>query len=204
VLLNITDLRLHSRVNGPGIRSVIWVQGCTIGCPGCYNPHTHAHRAKHLVDPRDLAEHFLKVDADGLTILGGEPFEQAAACAVLAATYRASGRSVMVFSGYRFEVLQGPTDRAVHDFLAEIDLLIAGPFVAQLAQDVSLWRGSSNQTVHFLTEHLRHAVDHDVNAEPLVEINTDGGAVFTSGFPTDEDRRWLDQLIRGGGETIDP
>ena len=84
LFLNVADIQLRSRVNGPGLRSVIWVQGCTRGCPGCFNPHTHPHDPRHLLDPEALAQRLMRVpDTDGITLSGGEPFEQAAACAVL-------------------------------------------------------------------------------------------------------------------------
>jgi anaerobic ribonucleoside-triphosphate reductase activating protein len=195
LLLNVAAIRRHSRVNGPGMRSVVWVQGCSIRCPGCLNRHTHPHETVQLVDPQRLARQLLEVrDIDGLTLSGGEPFEQAEACAVLAATYRASGRSVMVYSGYTFCRLSASKNNAVRDFLEQIDLLVAGPYVRHLACDGHLWRGSTNQTVHLLTDKLRHRIDFRKSSGAVVEVNTDGRLASCMGFPEQADLAWLKRL----------
>jgi anaerobic ribonucleoside-triphosphate reductase activating protein len=195
ILLNIADVCERSRVNGPGLRSVVWVQGCTIGCPGCFNPHTHPHRPMRLTDPKDLALHLLQIpDTDGITISGGEPFEQAEACVLLAQAIQNGGRTVVVFTGYRFEVLAASRLAAVQRFLASIDLLIAGPYIQSLHGDGSRWRGSSNQTVHALTDRYRDELEDAVSTTPLVEIATDGASQMETGFPDEDDRRWIDKI----------
>lgn len=195
-MLNVADFRLRSRVNGPGVRSVVWVQGCTIGCPGCFNPHTHAHRIIRLAHPRELAEQLLGVpDTDGITISGGEPFEQAHACAIHAETVRNAGRSVVVFSGRRFDALMEAEDRDVHRFLRAIDLLVAGPYVASLNGDGSSWRGSTNQTIHFLTDRLK-GHQASTGSRPVVEITTDGRSISSTGFPEDQDLAFLAAVAR--------
>ena len=118
VLLNVADVLNRSRSNGPGLRSVVWVQGCTINCPGCFNPHTHSHEPVKLLDPEELGRKLLEISsAEGLTVYGGEPFEQAEACAILLDTYRATGRSAMVYSGYPYETLSASTLPAVQHML---------------------------------------------------------------------------------------
>lgn len=195
VLLNVADIRRRSCANGPGWRSVVWVQGCTLPCPDCFNPHTHAHAPVRLLDPAELGHHLLKVPGvQGLTISGGEPFEQAKACAILAETYRATGRSVMVYSGYRWEHLQRWTLPAVKRFLRSIDLLVAGPFIKSLHGDGTLWRGSSNQTLHFFTDRMKDAPIRASPAEPAVEITLDGRLVSSTGFPDEQDLAWIEQL----------
>lgn len=195
VLLNVADIRHRSRVNGPGVRSVVWVQGCTIGCPGCFNPHTQAHQPVRLLDPEKLGRELSALDdVDGLTISGGEPFEQAEACAILASTVHQQGRSVMAFSGYQFEYLRSSSVAGVQRLLATIDLLVAGPYIERLQADGTLWRGSTNQTVHVLSDRLKHAVDHQSDDMSVVEIATDGRAVSATGFPDKEDWLWLERM----------
>ena len=78
--LNVAKTLSHSRANGPGVRAVIWVQGCTIGCPGCYNAFTHPHEKRTLVTPDTIAEWVSSLEAiEGVSFSGGEPFEQAKA-----------------------------------------------------------------------------------------------------------------------------
>ena len=80
LLLNVASTMARSRANGPGIRAVVWVQGCTIGCSGCYNEFTHPHKIESLYTPSEVAKWILSIDGiDGVTFSGGEPFEQAKA-----------------------------------------------------------------------------------------------------------------------------
>ncbi len=194
-LLNVSNIESRSRVNGPGTRAVVWVQGCTIGCPGCFNPHTHAHETRRLLDPRSLGLKLLADDGiDGLTLSGGEPFEQARACSILAHTVRDSGKSVMVFSGYRYDILEASPDESVHDFLNNVDLLVAGPYVESMQADGSDWRASTNQHVHFLTDRLRYVAETKPDLRPVVELRVTGAGIAMTGFPHQRDIEWVKKL----------
>jgi len=195
LLLNVADIRLKSRVNGPGVRSVVWVQGCTIGCPGCFNPHTHPHEGRRLIDPKRLGWKLAEEpDIDGVTISGGEPFEQSVACSILAAAVRKRGLSIMVFSGYSLAQLQQSSDLAVSQFLAEIDVLVAGPYIRSKSLIGHSWRASANQTVHRLTDRIRTAVNTPSDSQPVVEVTTNGKAMSCTGFPAKIDQQWLARL----------
>lgn len=199
ILLNIADVRTRSRVNGPGLRAVVWVQGCSNRCPGCFNRHLQPHERRHLIDPTELGHRLAGIPGtNGITISGGEPFEQADACSKLASAIRDEGRSVMVFTGCRFEHLRGSSLPAIGRFLDAIDLLIAGPYVRERPADGADWRGSANQTVHILTDSLRGAVARHPRDGPVVEICTDGRALTQTGFPSDRDRQWLDRIAGTG------
>ena len=199
ILLNVADILDRSRSNGPGLRSVVWVQGCTIRCPGCFNPHTHPHKPVRLIDPRRLADRLLRIpDTDGITISGGEPFEQARACAMLAQAIHQGGRSVMVFTGYYVEYPAAAPLASVRRLLGSIDLLIAGPYVKALAGTVDQWRSSSNQTIHALTDRYRDQLGSAMSTEPMVEIATDGASRMETGFPDARDRRWIDEITSAG------
>ncbi|WP_426506282.1 4Fe-4S cluster-binding domain-containing protein [Dactylosporangium sp. McL0621] len=133
---------------GPGERTALWVQGCTIRCAGCFNPHLWTFRGGTPTPTADVLARVLAAGTEGLTLLGGEPFDHAAPLAVVAAGVRAAGRSVMTFSGYTTAQL----DSAVHGgradvaaLLAATDLLVAGPFVAGLVDHARPWAGSANQ-----------------------------------------------------------
>lgn len=193
MLLNVTRLVRRSRVNGPGWRAAIWVQGCTLRCPGCFNPETHAHERRHLLDPRELAENLRGEDIEGLSILGGEPFEQASACARLASQARAQGLSVVTYSGYAWAFLRRSTLAEVQALLAATDLLIAGPFVQRLANDGQGWHGSTNQEFVFLTERYGPDIFQQAREVPLVEARLDGRVLRWTGIPASEDRAWLER-----------
>lgn len=195
LFLNIADIRHRSSVNGPGLRAVVWVQGCTLGCKGCFNPHTHPHEPRKLLDPAELGRNIVALsDIEGLTISGGEPFQQARACATLAETVRASGKSVMVFTGYPFGMLKHSKLPEVQRFLKAIDLLIAGPYLPEMKADGRHWLGSLNQTIHFLTDRLKPAAEALPLEAPVMEIASDGHHLVGSGFPDQKDFQWLSRL----------
>ncbi len=201
IALNVADIRDRCTVNGPGTRSVIWVQGCTIGCPDCYNPQMHPHNPKKLLAPEELGLDLLKIkDNEGVTIMGGEPFQQSHGCAVLAETIKKGGRSVMVFSGYSFERLTNSTEPNVQRFLKAIDILVAGPFLTEQKCKDRFWRSSTNQTIHFLTETGKKAASAISSERPTVEVATDGDMVSLHGFPDPEDMQWLEKLTRNLNE----
>lgn len=169
-----------SRSNGPGLRVVLWVQGCPLGCPGCFNPASHAQRPPGSKWPvaRVAAELSAALrSADGLTISGGEPFEQAPALAMLLAALRRDRGdfSVICFTGYDWEEL--PARPGAAALLPFLDVVIAGRYVAALRLARGLL-GSANKRVHLLTG--RHGPAEFVDlpeAEAL--IHPDGRVTIT-------------------------
>jgi anaerobic ribonucleoside-triphosphate reductase activating protein len=165
------EVELHaieprSRANGPGVRFALWFQGCDLGCPGCFNPETHAGPGRQRLPVAALVEQIAAAPGlDGVTISGGEPFQQPAALLALVRGVRARrDLSILVFSGYRRAELEAmPLGPAV---LAELDVLVDGRYVAPLHLGANL-RGSANQTAHFLTD--RHRPE-DLAAAPVAEV----------------------------------
>ncbi len=195
ILLNVADVRHESQVNGPGLRSVVWVQGCRRKCPDCINPHTHPHKPVKLLDPKELGRQLVQVRGTiGISISGGEPFEQAQACALLAEEVKAAGKSVMVFTGFPFEQLRESNDPAVQRFLKTIDLIVAGPYIQELKCQSKLWRASSNQTVHFLTNNGEIQAQAHSPESPTMEIRTNGNRISFTGLPDQEDLTWFDTI----------
>ncbi|MFJ9966607.1 4Fe-4S single cluster domain-containing protein [Streptomyces avermitilis] len=142
-----------TRAEGPGARAALWVQGCTIGCPSCINPHFWpTSQGGSLVEPSDLAAALCEGPAvEGVTLLGGEPFEQATALAPFADAVQAMGLTVMVFTGYLYEVLLAGTVPGAGDLLAATDLLVDGPYVREHRDRRRPWAGSTNQRFIALT-----------------------------------------------------
>lgn len=179
-LLNVARYVPRSAVNGPGERFVLWVQGCGLRCPGCWNPDTHSPAPRQLYSAEALFE-IIRATAgiDGVTFTGGEPFAQAAPLLPLARSIRGAGLSLVVFTGYELSELRSAPAR---ELLGEIDLLISGRFV-QSQRDLSLpLRGSANQQLHFLTERYSLAE----LTPPAAEIHVDAdGRISLTGFPDD-------------------
>jgi len=179
------NARIHaieerSRANGPGARFVVWLQGCTLGCAGCFNPQTHAPDAGTEMAIADLAARMAQARGiEGLTLSGGEPLQQAEAAAALCDAARALGWSTLAFSGYAISEIRAlPGGPAVLD---RLDVLVDGRYVAGQRLATGL-RGSANQTVHLLT--ARYSLV-DVESTPVAEIriNKRGEAVLTGVDP---------------------
>ncbi len=151
--LNLHYLLQDSTVNGPGFRDVIWVQGCAIQCPGCFNQALWSFEPKFIIPVSSLIRKFgeRKNSIEGISILGGEPFHQPAALCLFLEGLKASGLSTVVYTGFTFEYLQKLKNPMVNRMLEATDILIDGPFKQDL-KDLSLvWRGSSNQRILFLS-----------------------------------------------------
>jgi anaerobic ribonucleoside-triphosphate reductase activating protein len=174
-----------SRANGPGARAVLWLQGCTLGCPGCYNPGTHAVTGGRTESVDELFDR-VAASADsveGLTVSGGEPLQQAPGLLALLSRVRCqTSLSVLVFTGFSWdEVWRLPDAGAL---LACVDVLIAGRYDEgrRLARGL---RGSANKSVHFLTGRYG-PTDLDSVPDAEVVIGPDG-QVAVSGI---EPIRW--------------
>lgn len=178
MILNIHSIIWCSKANGPGARIVVWFQGCSIGCRGCFNPQTHSFEPNQILDPEILAKEIISKSAgiEGITITGGEPFDQAPALDVLLQTIRSeSDLSVILFSGYAYSKLI--RKKLNREILKKADVLIAGPFVTgrRVAQNLA---GSSNKTFHFLT--VRYTMSNfKTIADAEVIIQSDGSVTFS-------------------------
>lgn len=160
-----------SQLNGPGLRYAFWVQGCTLRCTtDCLNPDYLDTAPKVVLPVRQVADYILQLQAkyqiEGVTFLGGEPFDQAAALAALGQLVQAVGLSVVTYSGYTLEKLQRAENPAWRALLAVTDLLIDGPFLPHLRSDKLRWRGSSNQRLHYLTARYQAQV---IEANPTLK-----------------------------------
>jgi anaerobic ribonucleoside-triphosphate reductase activating protein len=150
--LNVALIVGRTEAEGPGVRAALWVQGCTIRCPGCCNPEMLAQKdATWMTVDEALAQ--LPADVEGVSFLGGEPSEQAAGLAVLARRVRERGQTVMIYSGRTIEELRALPDGAA--LLAHTDLLVDGRYEESLRTTERRFIGSTNQRLHFLTDRYR-------------------------------------------------
>lgn len=182
--LNVAATCQATRALGPGVRAVVWVQGCAFQCRGCIAPDWIPIRPAHLVEPKRLAEHLMVNSAvTGLTISGGEPMLQAEALArFVREARRIRDVNVICFSGYQLDQLRkAPPGPGVADFLASIDVLIDGPYIDRLNDDRGM-RGSRNQRIHHLSGRL---AGHDFDSlARTTEIMVQDGSAFLVGVPT--------------------
>ncbi|WP_437951566.1 4Fe-4S single cluster domain-containing protein [Sorangium sp. So ce296] len=179
MLLNLADAVAPSFANGPGARAVLWVQGCSIHCPGCHNPHTWSARPVRVCDTESVVRWYRSTPSlRGVTLSGGEPFEQARALAAVCRILRSDGSDVVAFSGYTREQLEDGVVPHSKLLLREVDLLIDGPYKAEEASRLTL-RGSRNQRLHFLTDRIAPG---DLDGIPSAEWIGRGERVRMTGF----------------------
>lgn len=193
-MLRVAAIVDDTQAEGPGRRWALWVQGCSIRCAGCCNPEMFDDRGGAPIALDELARQVAVAQTrgvDGVTFLGGEPFEQADALAVLARGARALGMTVMVFSGYTLDQLRGRAGAA--ELLAATDLLVDGPYDRMRPEPPPprgrRWIGSANQVMHHLT--AAYAPDDPaLRAANTIEIRLSGGALQVNGWPS------ADRLVR--------
>ena len=186
----------HSLVNGPGVRAVVYLQGCNLGCASCWNPATHA-----FVGPprsvQDVAEqvaaahrtHFL----DGITVSGGEPMQQALDLLDLIRLLKRvrPELSIGMYSGYtqheldsggfwtRHGIAQDAKRRIWVDIKRHLDFAVLGRFVAARPSTLPL-RTSANQVLRLFSDRYRE--EHFKALEFEVHIEAQG-LVQITGFP---------------------
>lgn len=146
-MLNLSGILPDSIVDGPGIRTTIFAQGCPHHCPGCQNPETWAFGTGTDMEEETI---FQIVRSNplcrGVTFSGGEPFAQPEGFARLAGILKEAGYEVAAYTGFTFEALLSGTE-AQKQLLARLDILVDGPFLlAEKSLEVP-FRGSRNQRI---------------------------------------------------------
>ena len=185
---------------GPGRRVGVWFQGCSIRCPGCISVDTWPAGEPSVAvgDLLDTLGSWL-ASADGVTVTGGEPFDQPVALAALLAGLRARFEGdILVYSGYPIEALAGPLERMG----GLIDVLISDPFERDAGDRLAL-RGSDNQRLHRLTPLARArfaGFDAPAAASRSLDLMMDAaGRFWLAGIPRRGDFARLRQLLEVQG-----
>jgi anaerobic ribonucleoside-triphosphate reductase activating protein len=148
--LRIAGIINESIVDGPGIRLVVFTQGCKHHCPGCHNPHTHSFEGGTLIDIDDIIKQMKSNPLlDGITLSGGDPFEQAEALSELAQRVKSMGYNVMTYTGYTFEYILENKDKIKgwDRLINETDILVDGRFEIAKKSMLLKFRGSENQRI---------------------------------------------------------
>ncbi|MGA0197930.1 MAG: 4Fe-4S single cluster domain-containing protein [Prochlorotrichaceae cyanobacterium] len=179
--LNIMGYVDESKVNGPGSRAVVWVQGCLRECPGCFNPQSWSFSENQLISVETLRDKILaNPHNEGVTFSGGEPFWQAPALTELAQSLKAQGLNVMSFTGFTLaELKQSDAPPGAINLLAELDILVDGPYVEHLAlHSPNSLVSSQNQQVHVFNPRLRDRINW-ASDQIEVHIFQDGSRLVT-------------------------
>lgn len=178
--MNIAHIEESSFIYGPGQRFVIWVQGCSIHCKGCWNKEMWSFKNKNKISVSELTERILKESdiIEGITLLGGEPFDQFEEIEELLYVCCKAGLSTMLFTGYEMKEIIDMRMDSVFDLC---DILITGRYDEKRRTLNHQWIGSTNQEIHFLTERYKK---YKISNSNYVEVSIDDfGKIETLGFP---------------------
>lgn len=166
--LRLAGVLTDSIVDGPGLRSVIFTQGCTHNCKGCHNQHSHDLLGGYLKDIDELVLELSKVKLQrGITISGGEPFLQPQAILELILSIKElkPNYDIWIYSGFTIEELLNTTGGNYEinlEILKNINVLVDGRFIEELKNPNLLFKGSKNQRVIYLQEYFKIQALHIV------------------------------------------
>lgn len=139
----------RSEIYGPGLRSVIWVQGCTLACKGCWNTQYWSAKGGDEIQISELLKEIQALhDIEGITLLGGEPLQQPKASLELIKGAKSLGLSVFLYTGYE----PSEFDETMLACFNLSDIAVTGRYVQELRDTGLRWRGSQNQQVHFISD----------------------------------------------------
>jgi anaerobic ribonucleoside-triphosphate reductase activating protein len=184
-----------TQAEGPGKRLAIWFQGCPLRCRNCCNPEMLPFDGGTSVPIPEICDVITAAissdQIEGITLLGGEPFAHAEAGAKLAKHAQSLGLSVMAFSGFTLKELQAGAELLqqsaadITNLLDNTDLLVDGPYLKDQPDHNRRWIGSTNQSIHFLTERYS-AADAYWKQPNTLEIRMHGNELSVNGFPAQQ------------------
>ena len=169
-----------SKIYGPGSRTVLWLQGCSIRCDQCWNDELWSFEGGEEISFSDLIEIAAKNGDIGFTLLGGEPLDQAPAVSQFISQVQGHGLDIVLYTGYELHELSNIQQMCV----SAADITIHGRYVHDLRSEQLLWRGSTNQQI--LVQNPKYsALDLTEKRQMEIHIN-EGGGVKVIGYPTPE------------------
>lgn len=181
--MNIHKIIDNTKVEGPGNRLSIWVQGCSRHCRGCFATDTWNFEAGQRMSVDQIVE-IIKNNSsiEGITILGGEPLDQSSELAELISRVRSETRlSIILFTGYEYEAILADQDAAINCILRNVDVLIDGPYIEELRSFSIPLIGSSNQKFRFLSE--RYSMQDFVKNKIEIRIDPSGKTIINGMIP---------------------
>lgn len=198
--------RVHFPVStlGPGNRLGIWFQGCSLRCQGCISTDTWV-KAKDFIAVSQFVEQIMPwlMQAEGITISGGEPFEQPEALlALLKQLKQKTTVDILLYTGYSIEAIE----HHIQQVKPYLDVLISDPFQSETAQTLRL-RGSDNQRLHFFTnlgkERFKDYQQVISKQDQVLDVMFDeDGTVWFAGIPKRDDLLRLQSFLKQQGHQI--
>ena len=145
-----SPIQTDSIVDGEGIRSVIWTQGCSHNCKGCHNPETHDFKKGFIKDIEELKQEISNLkNQDGITFSGGDPMFQVDSVLELAKHCKKNNLNVWCYTGFTFEqlLIMTKSNKKLLELLNNIDVLVDGKFILEEKSFDVIFRGSKNQRI---------------------------------------------------------
>lgn len=169
-----------SKVNGPGERFTLWTQGCSKGCKNCFNPETWSFSINKIMSVEEIFNIIKDLDVSGVTITGGDPFEQPEELfnLLLLLEKLNLSKGVIVFTGYTIDEIN--KDFLLRKSLSYIDVLIDGRFFEEKRISSSL-RGSENQNIIYFSNKV---LPEELEIDQGVEIGLGNDNIYVTGFPS--------------------
>ncbi len=182
--MNIAHIEKSSLIYGPGTRFVIWTQGCSIRCKGCWNKEMWSFKRKNEISAKELVKKIEKNSRfiEGVTILGGEPFDQYDELLELVKQIKKKNLTIMLYTGYTLKELASTHKNEILEFT---DILITGRFIEEKKTMTGGWIGSSNQKIHFLTPAYSPKNIPPRN-ETEISFDDETGQILIYGYETEE------------------
>lgn len=170
---------------GPGNRMAIWVNGCLRRCRGCVSPELQCFNPQNEQEIESFFSEFSFKDVDGVTVSGGEPFEQIAELQRLVDyMLQRNIDDILIYTGYTYEQLKAKEDTRIDDILSKIAVLVDGEYVAELDDDKCALRGSTNQRVIIINDKYNEQYQQYLKTDRTQQILDLGFYVLAVGIPT--------------------
>ncbi|MCY3412087.1 MAG: radical SAM protein [Candidatus Heimdallarchaeota archaeon] len=168
-----------SEIYGPGTRFVIWLQGCSIRCKGCWNTQFWSTDGGSIMNPEELASLVANKSVTGVTILGGEPLDQKEPLLNFVTLVKSMNYDIMLYSGYEEDEIEA--DPIKLQIVGLCDIVITGRYIEQLRDTALKWRGSSNQQIKYYSDKYKEL---NIVEEQEIEIILDDiGNIKVLGYP---------------------
>jgi len=178
--IRINSIIENTKVEGPGNRTCIFVQGCLKECKGCNSPQTWDINGGTEYEIEKLASKILENKTiEGVTFSGGEPLLQSKALYKLGLILKEKDLSIVTFTGFSTDVMEDINDANWNNLLSITDILISEPYIEEEKCTDMIWIGSRNQEYHFLSERYKDLEDKIDSLENKVEVrlNKDGSII---------------------------
>ena len=165
----------NTKVEGPGNRYCLWFQGCSKRCKGCFNSSAFDFNKGIEKDTSEIIDDILKTKGiEGVTFLGGEPFEQFEALFEIACAAKTNNLSVLCFTGKEYSQIK----EGYSKILPFIDILVDGEFIEEKKDFSRPWVGSSNQNYYFLSDRYDKSILEEYKNKAEINIKNDGKIII--------------------------